>query len=106
MQYSKVTVQNNNNSLEFATDNIVRIFPVRKVVVLLDLGFVCLLDFTADLLLITGIKTNKPALIAQWLSTSTVWLILLASGQILKFTPKSREEGPIIAVAIVILCKF
>lgn len=113
MEHSQIVVfdaKTKNHTLLYAAKkgfNLRSIFNLRKVTVLLDFGMLTLIDFMVHSLLLIGVMAQRADLVIQWITISTVWLVLLSSASVIVFNPKPIGlEGKAIGVASLVLCKI
>lgn len=65
-------------------------------------GLMCLMDIITNSLFLFGVYKRRPALIAQWLVSSIIWLMLAVIGQLFRIFAKSETDSYTLVQAFVL----
>lgn len=112
MDHSQIVVfkKLDNNTVLYAAKgglNLRAVFKLRKITILLDFGMLLLIDFISHILLMLGVIAQRADLVMQWMTNTTVWLVLTSSASFIKFNPNPEGvEGKVIGGATLVLCKY
>lgn len=112
MEHSQVVVYEriDNTTVLYAAKgglNLRSFLKWRKITILLDFGLLLTVDFMSHILLLVGIMTRRADLITQWMSNTTIWLVLLSGGSMIKYNPDPDGfEGKLLGAATIIICEY